>query len=295
MGKVTAKEVIKTAKKYVGYLEKESNKQLDSMKVNAGDENYTRFAREYEKLTGVNYQGQAWCDMYIDVIFAETFGKDKAKELLGGFSAYTPTSANYFKKMNRWHTSNPKVGDIIFFENSARINHTGIVAKVTNSTVYTIEGNTSSGKDIIPNGGAVCEKSYALNNPRIAGYGRPDYEVDFILTKPSTDWVKRLQSTLNKLGYKDFNGKELVVDGIVGSKTKSACKALKIKTKNELVTLVQERLNELGFDCGKVDGDFGSKTANGVIEMKKVVMGAKNPTSVIGTKSWDVLLGTYKM
>ncbi|MDR2025401.1 MAG: hypothetical protein LBQ71_19650, partial [Hungatella sp.] len=38
--------------------------------------------------------------------------------------------------------------------------------------VYTIEGNTSSGAEVIANGGAVCLKEYALINSRIDGYGR---------------------------------------------------------------------------------------------------------------------------
>lgn len=38
-----------------------------------------------------------------------------------------------------------KVGDIIFFdwENDGETDHTGIVEKTENNTVYTIEGNSS--------------------------------------------------------------------------------------------------------------------------------------------------------
>ncbi|MDR2025190.1 MAG: CHAP domain-containing protein, partial [Hungatella sp.] len=43
--------------------------------------------------------------------------------------------------------------------------------------VYTIEGNTSSGAEVIANGGAVCLKEYALINSRIDGYGRPDWSL----------------------------------------------------------------------------------------------------------------------
>ncbi|MBO6158866.1 MAG: SH3 domain-containing protein, partial [Firmicutes bacterium] len=45
--------------------------------------------------------------------------------------------------------------------------HTGIVEKVDGSKVYTIEGNTSD---------QVARRSYALNNSRILGYGRPAYD-----------------------------------------------------------------------------------------------------------------------
>ena len=100
-----------------------------------------------------------------------------AGKLLGGFSGYTPTSAQYFKKMGRWHTDKPQEGDIVFFENSVRINHTGYVYKVNGSIVYTIEGNTSTAAGVIRNGGGVAAKEYPSNSARIAGYGRPDYSL----------------------------------------------------------------------------------------------------------------------
>lgn len=175
MSELAVNQVIYTAEKYVGYLEKESNKNLESMTANAGDENYTVFAKKYKELTGNDNQGNAWCDMFVDCCFAEAYGKENAGKLLGGFSAYTPTSAQNFKKMKRWYSTSPKAGDVIFFRNNERINHTGIVYKVTVTKVFTIEGNTSDSEEVVPNGGAVCKKSYLLKNPRIAGYGRPAY------------------------------------------------------------------------------------------------------------------------
>ena len=77
----------------------------------------------------------AWCDFLFDTILIHLFGVEKARALLGGFSAYTPTSASYYKKMGRYH-QDPKEGDQIFFRNSKRIYHTGYVYKVT-SKVYT--------------------------------------------------------------------------------------------------------------------------------------------------------------
>ena len=168
---VSPDKVIEVAAGEVGYLEKKSAKQLDEKTANAGDANYTKYARDLYP----NLQGQAWCDMFVDWCFVQAYGEATAKKLLGGFSAYTPDSAQYFKDRKQWHPSSPKKGDVIFFENSERICHTGIVYKVDSDTVYTIEGNTSAGEQVIPNGGAVCKKSYKLYNSRIAGYGRPDY------------------------------------------------------------------------------------------------------------------------
>jgi hypothetical protein len=80
-----------------------------------------------------------------------------------------------YKKMNAWYSS-PQVGDQVFFKNSTRICHTGIVYAVDGSRVYTIEGNTTSAKGVVANGGCVAKKSYALNYSGIAGYGRPKYD-----------------------------------------------------------------------------------------------------------------------
>lgn len=165
--------LISVAKAELGYLEKASNKNLDSKEGNAGDKNYTKYARDlYPAL-----QGQPWCDMFVDWCFVQAFGKVLAQQLIGGgFSAYTPTSANYYKKQGRYHKT-PEPGDQIFFKNSTRICHTGIVTEVTKKAVKTIEGNTGNASGVIPNGGAVCEKEYLLTNLAIDGYGRPDWSL----------------------------------------------------------------------------------------------------------------------
>jgi len=166
-------QLLAVAQAEVGYLEKQSNSQLDSKTANAGSNNYTKYARDlYPAL-----QGQPWCDMFVDWCFVQAFGQVVAKQLIaGGFSAYTPTSARYYKDKGQYH-SDAQAGDQIFFRNSTRIYHTGIVTKVTAKTVYTIEGNTGSGSAVIANGGAVCRKFYALTNTGIDGYGRPDWSI----------------------------------------------------------------------------------------------------------------------
>lgn len=149
-----AEKLIQVARTEIGYLEKASNKDLDSKTANAGNSNYTKYARDlYPSL-----QGQAWCDMFVDWCHVQAFGRVKAMQLIGGgFSAYTPTSAQYYKNKGRWYTF-PEPGDQIFFKNSVRICHTGIVIRVAGDRVYTIEGNTSGASGVVANGGGVCEK-----------------------------------------------------------------------------------------------------------------------------------------
>lgn len=60
-----AKEILSKAQSWVGYLEKKSNSELDDFTANAGSGNYTCFARDYKTHTGGNYQGQAWCAVFV--------------------------------------------------------------------------------------------------------------------------------------------------------------------------------------------------------------------------------------
>ena len=144
-----AEKVIAEAKKYVGYLEKKTNSQLENFTANAGYNNYNMFAPHAKKVTGASIyaNGQPWCDMFVDDMFLRALGIERAKELLGGWSAYTPTSANYLKQVGAKVVSpaDCKYGDIIFFKNSTRICHTGLVTNgytekpATNKFMYSQE------------------------------------------------------------------------------------------------------------------------------------------------------------
>lgn len=174
----TPETVIAEARKWLGYLEKKStgtDDQLKDKNWNPGSNNITWFWTWLARNGYGNLQGGAWCDGFVDYIHCIVAGIEKAKKSLGGFSAYTPTSAQQYKNAGRWISASgtPEPGDQIFFRNSKRICHTGIVTKVTATKVYTIEGNTSSAAGVVANGGCVREKSYDRNYSRIAGYGRP--------------------------------------------------------------------------------------------------------------------------
>lgn len=172
---------IATAKAEVGYLEKKTGniKHLYEKKANAGSNNYTKYGYEMHNLyPEVMDYPASWCDCFVDWVFMKSYGVSNARKLLAGdFDDYTVNSANLYKKKNAWYTE-PEVGDQIFFKNSTRICHTGLVVDVTGSYVKTIEGNTSDSAEIVPNGGAVCEKVYLKSNSRISGYGRPAYGKD---------------------------------------------------------------------------------------------------------------------
>ena len=88
--------------------------------------------------------------------------------------SYCPTGADWFKQRGQWAERDitPEPGMIIFFDWASRggqdgvTDHTGIVEKVEDGRVYTIEGNS---------GNACREKSYPIGWYEIYGYGVPSY------------------------------------------------------------------------------------------------------------------------
>jgi hypothetical protein len=177
-----ASKVLKVAEDELGYLEKRSPEYLDDKTANSGYGNWTKYGRDLVDWIGSPYaNGVAWCDEFTDWVFITAYGAEEAKKLLGGWSAYCPTSAGYFKEMGQYHYSDPQPGDVIYFkDNSGEQGHTGIVVDVDDTYVYTIEGNTSPDSGVIDNGGGVYRKKYTLGYSRIDGYGRPNYDEEII-------------------------------------------------------------------------------------------------------------------
>ena len=135
--------------------------------------------RAWAKSAGINDQ---WCQNFVDWCFVTAFGIDLARRLIYTFTNYTPTGSSAFKKKDRYikrGKGKPKRGDVIYFYSTAkgRIGHVGIVYKVSDSTVYTIEGNTSGASTLVTNGGGVKKKSYKLTSTYIDGYGSVDYSI----------------------------------------------------------------------------------------------------------------------
>lgn len=242
---MTASErLIAVAEKELGYLEKKSNKDLDDKTANAGSNNYTKYNRDLKAWTGVGYLNAQWCQAFVDWVFITCFGVELAKKLLGKFTNYTPTGSDQFKKRNAYikrGKGKPKPGDVIYFYSTAkgRIGHVGIVIKVTSSTVYTIEGNTSGASSLVTNGGGVKKKSYKLTSTYIDGYGSVDYTVVGGNVTPAPapavpkinglsdgdegTAVKEMQELLLKWNPDCLP--EYGADGEFGSETKAAVKA----------------------------------------------------------------------
>ena len=177
------RRVIDVAMEEIGYIEKKSAKDLDDKTANAGDKNYTKYARDLDQVGWFNGRKQSlcgWCSIFVCWCFWKAYGETEALDLLcqhkgsGNCAAHPYYGSIYFKNKKRLVLSDPRPGDEIFFcpADGGKISHTGLVVAVDAQYVYTIEGNTNGGNG---HGGMVAEKKYAKNNKRIVAYGRPDW------------------------------------------------------------------------------------------------------------------------
>jgi len=141
----------------------------EQLNYKEGPNNYNKFAEDQRitKLYGWNVQNQPWCCVFVNWVFINTFDYATGIALTYGGSAACRFSAALFKN-NGAFVSTPEPGDQIFYYAGGDINHTGLVEEVTESTVITLEGNYSDG---------VSRVTHSLNDPAIAGYGRPNWEL----------------------------------------------------------------------------------------------------------------------
>jgi peptidoglycan hydrolase-like protein with peptidoglycan-binding domain len=251
------KKILEIANNEVGYLEKASNNNLDDKTANAGDKNYTKYARDMDALNVYNgkKQGYAWCNVFIDWCFVQAVGIDRARELLIGWSAGCTQDYNWFKTKGQI-VSEPQIGDLVFFNN---LSHIGIIEDVKDGKIYTIEGNTSNAAELIINGGSVAKKSYDLNSKYIYGYARPKYDESSAETAENT--------VENEITY------SLIKKG----------------SKGNLVRIAQEKLLAKGYKLPKygADGDYGSETEEAIKELQK---DAKiSVDGICGDDTWAVI------
>lgn len=117
-----------------------------------------------------------WCAAFASVCFVEA-----------GLSDLMPPNCsceqliNNFKKLGAWQedgTVTPQVGDVIFYNwdktaqpNDGWSDHVGIVTGVSGGFIKVIEGNYSD---------SVKERTIALGNGLIRGFGLPHYKVETV-------------------------------------------------------------------------------------------------------------------
>lgn len=111
---------------------------------------------------GYNYRVE-WCACFVSWCGAQCGYIDSG--LMPKF-AYCPEGMQWFKDNGRWQDRayTPKPGDMIFFDWEADgiSDHVGIVEKVENGTVYTVEGNIRD---------SCVQRNYTIGYYEIVGFG----------------------------------------------------------------------------------------------------------------------------
>ena len=192
------------------YLEKKSNAYLDDFTKNAGDKNYTKFARDVNNWNQPGCQGQPWCAVYQFWKLVKVFGLTKALQIMGGGFYNCQSVTRHAKQKGTWH-STPKKGALIIFRNGS---HIGSVNSYDATYVYTNEGNTSSAPGVVANGGACRNKKYKLTDSAIDGYVWIDYGTTEDLKSTETavqlskvpKWVGMVNTA--ELNVRSWPGKE---------------------------------------------------------------------------------------
>ena len=112
-----------------------------------------------------------WCACFVSWC-ADQCGYIEAG-VIPKFAACTSQGVPWFQERGLWQDNSyePRPGDIIFFDwddggQDGQSDHVGIVEKVENGRVYTVEGNS---------GDSVRQNSYPIGYYEIYGYGTPAY------------------------------------------------------------------------------------------------------------------------
>lgn len=191
---------------------------------------------------------QPWCAMFVSWCANQAGISTSVMPKISYVPDYFDNSAFTIK----YSDYTPQPGDLFITKSKS---HVGLVWYTDGSYFYTIEGNSSD---------CVCSHRYAISSyyfavPNYSGSSTP---------APSTSWVFSKPST-----YPSYGGYLQV-----GSTDDGARR----------VSFLQTSLNYLGFDCGNVDGQFGSATKEQVKNFQAAV--GVEVDGIVGPTTWDKLI-----
>lgn len=212
-------------------------------------------------------ESDAWCD-----------GFASACAIACGATDIIPTEVGcqmhieQFKEKGIWVEDEsyiPLPGDYIFFDwqdndvgdNTGHSDHVGIVEKVVDGVITTIEGNYSN---------QVKRRTLKVNGKYIRGYGVPKYDTDEVEEKP----VVTTEPTSK------VSGLPVLKNGSMG-KPVMALQALLIGYGGETAKIVK--------NAGGVDGEFGPATDKAVRAYQR--KNGLEVDGVVGPNTWAKLLG----
>ena len=138
-----------------------------------GKTNITKYGAWYPS-GGASYNGYAWCAMFISWCARHSGVPDT---VIPNFASCS-LGINWFKERGLWHEDdgnyNPRPGDLLFldtydpttYRQDGAPDHVAIVESVSNTTIYTVEGNTINN---------MVERRERPRNETILGFASPEY------------------------------------------------------------------------------------------------------------------------
>ena len=151
----TAKEILAVARKELGYTE------------STAGSNRTKYGKWF------GLDGQPWCMMFVQWVFAKAGGMD----LLPALTASCGALMRAAQAKCCWVTGGYQPGDVVIYDfpgNNVKTDHCGIVEQLAGGGIMAIEGNTGSENDA--DGGQVQRR--VRSNKVILGAFRPDYDIE---------------------------------------------------------------------------------------------------------------------
>ena len=153
------------------YLEAFVSKAISQIGNGPDASGVTVYGKWYEEnVDGSDrFASAAWCAMFLSWCANQA---GVSKDTIGYFAECSYWKNEFYVKNNKWHDANgymPARGDIIFFDNhngDKVADHNGVVESVSGTSVIVIEGNLNN---------KVARATYALDDVKILGYGKPNY------------------------------------------------------------------------------------------------------------------------
>ena len=219
-------------------------------------------------------------------------------------------------------TINPNAGTLVWVDNAGTVlpNTTPVEANTTYKWRFT---PTDTNYKALTGSIELWHKSTSSGGYYYAPTAAVVPDMPMLYRGCTGDAVKTLQDKLNALGYNSGNvdgifgaktyaavtafqkANSLGVDGIVGKltwgKIYGVSPAMPVETttvvgrptvsygsRGDAVRKLQELLNALGYDCGSVDGIFGSKTKAAVLAFQKA--NGLGVDGIVGPLTWGKLV-----
>jgi len=152
----SARTVIKTARKELGYTEGKTNGRWN---------NDTKYADQVPGLEWADFQ--PWCATFVSWVAMKAGLAD-----LYPRTASCDQAAMWFKARKQW-SEYPALGAQVFYGTSRDLTHTGIVVSYDDTYIETIEGNTNN--DGSREGHTVLRQKRRRRDAFVVGYGYPAF------------------------------------------------------------------------------------------------------------------------